>query len=152
MREQLGLNQPGIERYLHWLFPCLTGDLSQSMTNNMPVSELVHGRLSNTLMLALVTSMVSVPIALLLGISAAIFRDTRLDKTLNTITVALVAVPFTRRHYRRPDFVGSLVSALSYGGGSALSVNFSLLYAPGDHTLLCHHRAKWPGCPGRNGG
>ncbi|PXF31154.1 ABC transporter permease [Pokkaliibacter plantistimulans] len=93
LRQQLGLNQPAIVRYLDWFGGLLSGNLGESMTNNMPVTELLQGRLGNTLMLALVTSVVSVPVALLLGITAAIYRGGRLDKCLSTLTLALVAVP-----------------------------------------------------------
>lgn len=93
LRANLGLDQPPLTRYVDWLFSLLTGDLGQSFANDMPVSELIDGRLQNTLMLAAATSTVSVPIALILGITAAIYRNSWLDKVLNTATLALVAVP-----------------------------------------------------------
>jgi peptide/nickel transport system permease protein len=119
LRTELGLDQPALIRYLHWLFEILRGNLGQSLTNNMPVSQLIHGRLENTLMLAGVTSAVSVPLALFLGISAAIYRDSRLDKGLNMITLGLVAVPeFLVATIAVLIFAVKLhwFSALSYGG------------------------------------
>ena len=80
LRQSLGLDEPALTRYLHWLFQVVQGDFGQSMTNNMPVSQLMSGRLSNTLMLAAVTSLVSVPFALSLGIGAAIFQGGRIDR------------------------------------------------------------------------
>ena len=65
------LNDPAILRFLRWLAGLLHGDLGTSYANNMPVAELIGGRLVNTLKLAAVTAVVSVPMALLLGITAA---------------------------------------------------------------------------------
>ena len=93
LRAQLGLDQPAYLRYLHWLFGMLSGDPGQSMANNMPVSELVRLRLPKSLLLAGVTAVVSVPIALLIGILSAMYRGSRLDRALNVVTLSMVAVP-----------------------------------------------------------
>ncbi|CAI8813143.1 peptide/nickel transport system permease protein [Pseudomonas chlororaphis] len=93
LRLKLGLDQPGVVRYLHWLLSLLAGDMGTSVSNAMPVSELMAGRVPNTLMLAAVTAVVSVPVALTLGIGSAMGRGGRLDSVLSFITLALVAVP-----------------------------------------------------------
>ena len=119
LRSQLGLDQPATTRYFHWLFNLLSGDLGQSFANNMPVSELMDDRLQNTLMLAAATSIVSVPIALMLGIWSAIYRNGRLDRVLNLITLSLVAVPeFLVATIAVLIFAVKLhwFSAISYGG------------------------------------
>ena len=48
----MGLDQPGVLRYLHWLTSLLSGDLGMSVSNAMPVIDLMAGRVPNTLMLA----------------------------------------------------------------------------------------------------
>jgi peptide/nickel transport system permease protein len=93
LRLKLGLDQPGVVRYLHWLMNLLGGDLGQSVSSAMPVSELMAGRVPNTLMLAAVTAVVSVPVALTLGIGSAMGRGGRIDSFLSFVTLALVAVP-----------------------------------------------------------
>lgn len=93
LRLKLGLDQPGVVRYLHWLGNLVSGDLGMSVSSAMPVSELMAGRVPNTLMLAAVTALVSVPVALTLGIGSAMGRGGRIDGFLSFVTLALVAVP-----------------------------------------------------------
>ncbi|WP_342608958.1 ABC transporter permease [Vibrio tritonius] len=131
LRQSLGLDEPALTRYMHWLFQVVQGDFGQSMTNNMPVSQLMSGRLSNTLMLAAVTSLVSVPFALALGIGAAIFQGGRIDRALNLFTLGLVAVPeFLIATIAVLIFAVKLhwFSALSYGGAGEGLAGFLRAY------------------------
>src|SRR6266702_6059387 len=93
LRHQFGLDQPALHLYFEWLVHIVTGNFGTSMSNNLPVSELIATRLPNSLVLAGLTSLVSVPIALLIGISSAMFRGSLLDRTLNVLTLSTVAVP-----------------------------------------------------------
>jgi peptide/nickel transport system permease protein len=93
LRAQLGLDQPAPERYARWLVGMLSGNPGQSMANNLPVSELIGMRLPKSLILAGAATIVSVPIALLLGILAAMYRGSRLDRVLSLTTLSMVAVP-----------------------------------------------------------
>ncbi|MES1955026.1 ABC transporter permease [Salinisphaera hydrothermalis] len=93
LQHELGLNQPALLRYVHWLWGLLTGHLGVSATNNMPVATLIAQRLPASLLLAAVTTAVSVPLALLIGTISAVFRGRLADSALNVITLAMVAVP-----------------------------------------------------------
>jgi peptide/nickel transport system permease protein len=93
LRAQLGLDQPAYLRYFHWLFGMLSGDAGQSMANNRPVGELIALRLPKSLLLAGAAAVVSVPIALGMGILAAMYRGSRLDRALSVTTLSMVAVP-----------------------------------------------------------
>lgn len=93
LREQMGLNVPAPERYIKWLGGALRGDLGLSVTTQMPVSELVASRLPNSLLLAAVTALFSVPIALVLGIASAVWRGSWLDRVASGLSVAVVSVP-----------------------------------------------------------
>lgn len=93
LRAQLGLDQPAHIRYSRWLLGMLTGDPGQSLANNLPVAELIKTRLPKSLLLAGAAALVSVPIALLIGILTAMFRGSRLDRTLSLVTLSMVAVP-----------------------------------------------------------
>jgi len=74
LRAQYGLDKPGPVRYANWLGGLVTGNLGQSFSASMPVAELIATRLPKSLLLASVTAAVSVPIALALGILAAMAR------------------------------------------------------------------------------
>src|SRR5207244_10290598 len=93
LRAQYGLDKPAHIRYLHWLQGLLTGNLGQSFTAAMPVTELIAGRLPKSLLLAAVTAAVSVPVALTIGILSAMSRGRALDRALNLATLSMVAVP-----------------------------------------------------------
>ena len=93
LRAQLGLDKPGPVRYASWLGGLVTGNLGQSFTASMPVTELVATRLPKSLLLAAVTAAVSVPIALAIGILAAMGRGGALDRALSLATLSMVAVP-----------------------------------------------------------
>lgn len=93
LRAQMGLNVPAPERYLKWLWGVVRGDLGQSVTTQMPVAELVGSRLPNSLLLAAVTALFSVPIALVLGIASAVWRGSWLDRVASGLSVAVVSVP-----------------------------------------------------------
>ena len=74
LRARFGLDQPAHLRYLHWLGGMLMGNPGTALANGLPVADLIGGRLPNSLMLAAVTTAVSVPIALALGIASAMYR------------------------------------------------------------------------------
>jgi peptide/nickel transport system permease protein len=93
LRAQMGLDVPAPERYLRWLGGLLHGNLGLSSTTQMQVTELIGSRLPNTLLLAAVTALFSVPIALTLGIAAAVWRGSWFDRAASTTAVAVVSVP-----------------------------------------------------------
>jgi peptide/nickel transport system permease protein len=93
LRRELGLDQPAHLRYFNWLGGLLTGDPGHSMVNQLPVSEIIAGRLPKSLLLAGLTAAVAIPVALLIGILSAMYRDSSLDRMLNIVTLSMVAVP-----------------------------------------------------------
>jgi peptide/nickel transport system permease protein len=93
LREQLGLNQPLVWRYLSWIGGLLMGDLGRSYTYSSPVIELIAERSVVTLPLALMALILSTAIAIPVGIFAAARRG-RLGDTLAMGTAQFgVAVP-----------------------------------------------------------
>ncbi len=54
---------------------------------------MISGRLGNTLFLASMAALVAVPIAILLGLIAARFRETWLDKTISIVTLSAISMP-----------------------------------------------------------
>lgn len=93
LRHEMGLDRPGYARYASWLGDMLTGDPGQSMVANMPVSDVIASRLPNSLLLAALTALVAVPVALTIGIGSAMNRGGRIDRALNIATLSMVAVP-----------------------------------------------------------
>jgi peptide/nickel transport system permease protein len=93
LRAQMGLDAPAPVRYLRWLDGIAHGDLGISLSSSIPVSRLIASRLPNSLLLAGVTAAISVPLALVLGILSAVWRDSWFDRLASTFAVALVSVP-----------------------------------------------------------
>ena len=93
LREQLGLDQPLLTRYLSWLGDILRGDLGNSLANGNSVSELIGKRLGNTLYLALYAAAIAVPLSLTLGILAALYRNTFFDRFANAAALTSISFP-----------------------------------------------------------
>ncbi len=93
LREAMGLNEPAINRFLGWLVGLASGDLGTSYVNDMPVTQLIGGRLVNSLKLAGVTTLFAVPIALSLGIGAAMWRGSIFDRVVSILTISVISVP-----------------------------------------------------------
>jgi len=92
-RAQLGLDLPPLTRFGHWAWQLLHGDLGLSLANQRPIAELIGTRLGNTFTLALLAALVSVPVALLLGMLAALYRNSWFDRLLNTSALSAVSFP-----------------------------------------------------------
>jgi peptide/nickel transport system permease protein len=93
LREQLGLNDPAPLRYWNWLAGVLQGDFGMSMATQKPISELVGARLGNTLFLALYAAALAVPFALLLGVLAALWRNSIFDRASNVLALTAISFP-----------------------------------------------------------
>ena len=92
-RAELGLDKPAHMRYLSWLGGIVTGDLGVSLANKREISELVGIRIANTLFLGGFAAAIAVPLALFLGILAALFRNTLYDRAINTFTLTTISFP-----------------------------------------------------------
>lgn len=92
-RAQLGLDLPPFTRFAQWLLRLLHGDLGASLANQRPIAELIGARLGNTLSLAALAALVSVPTALVLGMLAALYRNSWFDRLLNTTALSAVSFP-----------------------------------------------------------
>ncbi len=93
IRKDLNLDRPAYIRYAEWLGNSLKGDLGTSLANREPITQMISGRLGNTLFLASMAALVAVPIAILLGLIAARFRETWLDKTISIVTLSAISMP-----------------------------------------------------------
>jgi peptide/nickel transport system permease protein len=98
MRELMGLDQPAVERYADWLGGLLTGDLGNSaagyaLGGERPIWGEIDQKLSNTFVLAAVTTLFMVPLSLLLGTLAAVRAGRSLDHGISLSSLALISLP-----------------------------------------------------------
>jgi peptide/nickel transport system permease protein len=99
-RREIGLDRPPVERYLHWLGGVVRGDFGTSYSgagslsgNRRPVAALIAPRLANTLFLAGLAALIAVPLALTLGLLAALYRNGIYDRLVNLVTLTSISAP-----------------------------------------------------------
>ena len=100
-RKELGLDKPAPLRYLDWVKSVSQGDLGTSFSGraasgsnrSRSVAEMIGPRLKNTLFLAGATAIIAVPLALILGLSAALYRNTWYDRSVNVTTLTTISMP-----------------------------------------------------------
>ncbi len=93
LRNDFGLEDPAIVRYLDWMVGFLQGDLGRAMPSGTPVVELLGPRILNTTLLALFTMVLLVPIGLLLGTIAGARESSRLDRAISVTTLVFYSIP-----------------------------------------------------------
>lgn len=93
LRSQLGLDQPALERFVHWFGNVLSGDLGTSLISGGPVLDIVKASVGATLVLTVATLAVVVPAAVALGLLMGTRENSRVDRVITSITLALSAIP-----------------------------------------------------------
>jgi peptide/nickel transport system permease protein len=99
-QKEIGLDRSPVTRYADWIGGAIQGDFGYSLAgagslggSRRPVVDLIAPRLSNTLFLAAVTALVAVPLALMLGLLAALYRNGIFDRVVNLVTLTSIAAP-----------------------------------------------------------
>jgi peptide/nickel transport system permease protein len=93
LRVELGLNDPPHVRYLNWLGGVLQGDLGRALSNQADIASSIGRRLGNTLFLAFWAAVVSVPLAILLGLLAVRYQNRWPDKVISGTTLTAISLP-----------------------------------------------------------
>ena len=116
LREQLGLNDPSIVRYFRWLSGFLNGDFGTSYSYNMPVSELISGKLSITAALSGMSFLMVLCMSIPIGILRARFAHSIPDRISMVFNQIIMSIP--------PFFIGII---FTYVFGLVFQ-----LFTPGD--------------------
>ena len=106
LRRELGLNEPALSRYFSWLGNAVTGDLGTALTNGQDIATSMGKRLGNTLFLAFWAAVVSVPLAIFLGLLAVRYKDRWPDKLISAVTLTSISIPEFLIGYVLMYFVG----------------------------------------------
>ncbi len=93
LRAELGLDQPAWKRYFSWLGGLLQGDLGTALSNGQDIAKSLGKRLGNTMFLAFWAALLSVPLAILLGLVAVRFRGRWPDKLISGLTLTSISLP-----------------------------------------------------------
>lgn len=93
LRAELGLDRSLPVQFVAWLGNIVQGDLGRSLFNNRPVGQLLLDRGAVTLILAALTTAVSLIVAIPLGILSATRRDSWLDNLIRVVTMVGISMP-----------------------------------------------------------
>ncbi len=93
LRAELGLNDPAYIRYFRWLGGVLTGDLGTALSSGQDIASSIGTRLGNTLFLAFCAAVISVPLAIVLGLLAVRYRNGPVDKLVSGLALASTSFP-----------------------------------------------------------
>lgn len=104
LREEMGLNRPLLVRYGEWLLGMGTGDLGDSYSYRMPVSDMVGDKIPVTLTLTLLSFAMMCAVSIPLGIFTARHEGGKTDQVILVLNQVIMAVP--------PFFSGILITLL----------------------------------------
>lgn len=93
LRIELGLDKPAPARYVAWLFGIVRGDWGNSITTKTPVMAMLSERMVNTAILAGATTIIAVPLALILGLLMAVKSGKAFDRGASVVVLGLSATP-----------------------------------------------------------
>ncbi|HEV8036248.1 ABC transporter permease [Yoonia sp.] len=105
IRTDLGLDEPLVSRYFQWLGGVMQGDLGTSFaqanfssftgtdSGATTVAAQIAPRFGNTMFLAMITAAIAVPLSIILGILAALYRNTVFDRATNIFTLTSISSP-----------------------------------------------------------
>jgi peptide/nickel transport system permease protein len=93
LREELGLNAPLPVQYIRWLTDFVQGDWGRSFSTRSDILPAIAVRARNSLMLAAVTMIIAVPVAILLGVLAGLKENGLLDNIISVFSLAVVGLP-----------------------------------------------------------
>ncbi|MCR4962881.1 MAG: ABC transporter permease [Firmicutes bacterium] len=92
-REEMGLNEPFVTQYFHWIGNCLKGDFGKSYSLNKPVVQLLAQRLWPTLKLTLMSMLLMLIVAVPLGVLSAVYKNRPIDYIVRSVTFFGVSIP-----------------------------------------------------------
>jgi peptide/nickel transport system permease protein len=92
-RSRYQLDRPAPVRYLEWADGLIAGDLGQSIKRDKPLAEIIGPRFRNTVILGLSAAVLGIPLAILLGAIAALYRDRQADLWISGIAIFCMTVP-----------------------------------------------------------
>jgi len=92
-RKRLGLDKPLMAQFGDWMVGVATFNYGISMWTERPVMEEISLRLELSLQVAIMASLIATFIAIPLGTTAALFRDTWIDYTVRIVTIGGLSIP-----------------------------------------------------------
>jgi peptide/nickel transport system permease protein len=124
IRDSLGLDRPFLIRFAAWLWQVVQGDLGVSIFTNLPVSAMIAQRLEPTLSLLVLSIILSVAVAVPLGVLAAWQHGRLADRALMVLAVLGFSTPVFVVAYVLAYLLASVLNLLPVQGYQPLSSGF----------------------------
>ena len=93
LRAKLGLDQSWATQYFNWTYGLVTGDLGISVAGGSTIADLIKNRIGNTIFVGGIVALISIPLSLSLGLSAAMMPGSLIDRVITSTTLGLIGVP-----------------------------------------------------------
>jgi peptide/nickel transport system permease protein len=93
LNQTLGVNRPLIAQYWSWITGILHGDLGTSYQYRLPVSTFLFPALGRSLKLAILAFVILVPLGILGGVLAALYRGRFVDRSISVTGLSLTSIP-----------------------------------------------------------
>src|SRR2546422_1062476 len=93
LREQMGLDRPGWERYLAWIWGILHGDFGTSLLSRSPVGPDILDKLAVSAPLAALASVLALALALPLGVLAGVRHRKLSGSLISALSLGGIAIP-----------------------------------------------------------
>jgi peptide/nickel transport system permease protein len=124
IRASLGLDQPFVVRFGHWLWQVVHGNLGTSVFTGQPVTTMIAQRLEPTLALMVLTMLIAILLAVPLGVIAAWKHGTWIDRAVMVFAVLGFSVPVFVVAYILAYVFGLQLRILPVQGFTPLSHSF----------------------------
>lgn len=92
-RARLGLDQPLLYQFYHWITGIMVGDFGTSMWTGRPVIDEIGSRLGLSLQVAIMATILAILISIPLGTISALYNNTWIDHVIRAFAIAGLAVP-----------------------------------------------------------
>lgn len=93
LRQQWGYYDPWYVKYFNWANNLLHGDLGESTAYKMPITQLIGQRAVNTFWLAVMTTVLTYMIGIILGMVSGRYNEKLQDKIIVFYTFIALAMP-----------------------------------------------------------
>lgn len=93
LRRELGLDQPAATRFFQWLSGAIVGDFGVTLMGKVPIVDIIWNPMLNSLQLGFVIALITVPVALAIGISTGYWRGGRTDAAVSTASIIGYSIP-----------------------------------------------------------
>ena len=93
LNQTLGVNRPLIAQYWSWVTGILHGNLGTSYQYRLPVSTFLFPALGRSLKLAILAFVILVPLSILGGVLAALYRGRFVDRSISVTGLSLTSIP-----------------------------------------------------------